>query len=168
MSDYISALLQHWDSLMSGIVSVAMGVGLRIGKRVSGRMKNWSDVPDWIFVLIGVVCLFFAGYRAWQDQHVRASGFESELKQERDNGRPKLQGRIDGISVAPAGKHNEDSIVSIEGVIKNQGAPSVLDNWDVKLKFSDKEIVKGEPMIMPDQDINLGDDKGATEIVLRR
>jgi hypothetical protein len=65
MADYLSALWIHWVALMSGVVSLVLGIGLRVGRRVSSKVRGWTDIPDWIFVIVGALCLFFAGYQAW-------------------------------------------------------------------------------------------------------
>ena len=54
---------------MSGVVSLAIGIALRVGRSVSETMRQWSDTPDWLFICIGVLCLFWVGYAAWQTEH---------------------------------------------------------------------------------------------------
>lgn len=55
---------------MSGVISLLSGIGLRIGHRFK-KFEKVSELPDWVFICIGVACLYWAGYQAWTDEHSR-------------------------------------------------------------------------------------------------
>jgi hypothetical protein len=54
---------------MSGVVGLMLGISLRVGRSFSETINHWSDVPDWLFICVGVFCLFWAGYAAWRTEH---------------------------------------------------------------------------------------------------
>ncbi len=67
MFEYGSALIGHWVALMSGIVSVAIGVFLRV-RQWRSKIEN-SDITNRAFMGVGLLCIFYAGYQAWSDEH---------------------------------------------------------------------------------------------------
>ncbi|MEE9910118.1 MAG: hypothetical protein K4571_00200 [Deltaproteobacteria bacterium] len=70
-----------------------------------------------------------------------------ELDEEKENKRPKLTAEFNVFAVAPAGKLNEDSIVSLTATITNVGAPSIISHVELILKKEGREI-KGENIVL--------------------
>ena len=123
MSDYFSALWVHWVQLMSGVIGLLIGIGLRAGRRVSTTIRSWSDIPDWLFIIIGVVGLFWAGYLAWKDQQdvaIKTTANLTELSM------PKLRGNIDFFVSSEAGQ--ELGIMMVV-TIYNTGAPTIVEQY---------------------------------------
>ena len=115
-SEYLAALCTQWVALMSGIVSLLIGIGLRIGRHVSG--KNLFDIPDWILFCIGIVCLFFAGYKTWNDKDIALIALQEKLKA------PEFVGEILQVT---EGNINGLPVIAASGRISNPfGPPSVL------------------------------------------
>jgi len=79
---------------MSGIFSVLISIGMRIGRRISKTVKTWSDIPDRLFVIIGAICLFLAGYFTWQDQQRKVKELQSSLVFAQEQNNPKLSAEI--------------------------------------------------------------------------
>jgi hypothetical protein len=79
MAEYLSALWKHWVSLMTGVVGLIVAFCLRIGRNISDKLKYWSDIPDWIFITVGIICLFWAGYATWKDQNKKVTALEKQI-----------------------------------------------------------------------------------------
>src|ERR1051326_2498155 len=61
LTSFFSALLNHWVVLMSGVVSLAITLILRI---------RGKDISNKVFWSIAVVFLFVACFLAWRDEHI--------------------------------------------------------------------------------------------------
>ncbi len=72
----------------------------------------------------------------------------SELEKQLKNSLPKLSDEFNIFSVAPAGDHDEDSVIIIMATITNTGAPSIVSNFKVLIKKEDKEEIPGEDIIL--------------------
>ena len=135
--EYCSGLFDHWVALMSGVISLAIGIFLRVGHRL-GKLSHFSDATDLCFVAIGLICLFIAGYRTWLDEH-RA------LLTERQFNEPKLSATIQSTAIGqPYGQPDETSIVLVIDVM-NAGADSIADHWNLAVKIGD-DLYSPRPM----------------------
>jgi hypothetical protein len=145
MQEYLPALWIHWVALMSGTISLFIAVGLRIGRRFSRVAKGWSDIPDWIFISVGIVCLFWAGYGAWQDKNTALLDLQDKLKT------PKFDGALGFVGTALSGQG--DTLLLVGGIITNpQGPESGIFGWTVEIECTDGTIVKGEIPFSPGKD----------------
>ena len=53
------------------------------------------------------------------------------------------------VAYGPIGKDNQDTIVTVAGVIKNKGAPTVLDKWSLEIEFPDGKRIRGQIPLAP-------------------
>jgi hypothetical protein len=122
---FLSAMLQDWVSLMSGIASIIL--------IAIGFVEKWQTVPRGIVILAGVICFFLASMRVWTQEH------RARLKSENTLERltiPKLSGSIDWTVVAPA-QNDKSCLLWIGATIRNSGAPTIADNFLVRAKLVD-------------------------------
>jgi hypothetical protein len=136
---------------MSGVIAVLITISLRVGRRISETIKKWSDVPDWIFILIGIGCIFWAGFAAWQDKNLDLIALKEKLKA------PEFDGKI---NVTLIGKMNGHPLVVVGGLIWNSvGSQSGAIDWKMTIEFPDGKKIKGEtPFITgKDQTVSLED-----------
>ena len=142
---------------MSGVVGLLIGIGLRIGRRVSGTVKRWSDVPDWLFIIIGAVCLFWAGYAAWKDKNDALITLQQHLKS------PELGGTLGMLS---SGSMDKQPLVSVGGVITNPlGPPTALLGWGMSIEFADR-IIDGIVPLTHQEDTKFPVPSGRQNLVL--
>jgi hypothetical protein len=110
--DFLLAVLSHWVSLMSGLVSVIIGLWLRV--------RGGKDIRSDVFLLVALLCIFFACFLAWRGEHRSSLALmESEL--------PKLSGSIDQVAILrlPEGPTG----IMMWVTVRNSGAPSIADNY---------------------------------------
>ena len=143
MGKYLSALWVHWVALMSGIGGLLIGLGLRTGRYFSKTINSWSDIPDWIFICIGLFLLFLSGFLTWKEEHKKVISLSNELEKQKIT---NFNTNFEVYIAAPAGEKEEDSIVGITAQITNTGAPSILKNIEVLVKVGGKSI-KGQPLL---------------------
>lgn len=136
-ADFLWAVASNWVVLMSGIASVAVALWLKAKRR--------PDIASTSFWAIGIVCLFFAFFLAWRDEHnSKLALMDSRL--------PKLGGSIEQVAIVqlPEGKTG----IILWVTIRNSGAPSTADNYklqyhsggshfDLPLQAAPREVVFG-------------------------
>jgi hypothetical protein len=121
---------------MSGIVAVLIGLGLRMGKYASKAIRQWSDIPDLLFIGVGLFVLLWAGYLTWQDKNKELIALQERLKS------PEFGGNIGGVNSVITSEGI--AVVFLNGVITNPvGPPSGIINWRVYLEFYDGRIIEG-------------------------
>ena len=159
MGKYLAALWAHWVFLMTGTAALFIGLGLRIGRKISKVIKQWSDVPDWIFIVIGLVCIFFAGYGAWKDKNDALIALQERLRS------PELVGEIDQIM----GKEsNGQSLIIVAGTIRNPtGPPSGIIGWKILIEFPSGKKVTGEIPMWTGKDYRIPISSLKGEFILR-
>jgi hypothetical protein len=133
--DYVKEILSHWMILMSGVASV----GITFFDKVRHSMGKYG------LYSIALLCVFFAGYQAWQDQQDSALALRSKLDAMT---RPIIGGEIDGIGTAVGGEKGNDCIVAVTLSVTNKGAPTSLDVVKVVLTANGKEV-EGVPIPVP-------------------
>jgi hypothetical protein len=158
IGEYLHALWAHWVALMSGVIGLLVGVGLRVGKRFSQKISKWPDVPDFLFIGVGVVCLFMAGYGAWQDKHKALVSLQERLKS------PEFIGRIGSVST---GEMNGEPFIAVGGLIYNPtGPPSGIIDWKMKIKFPNGKELIGIPPVTSGKDYEIPIPSGQ-KVILR-
>lgn len=73
---------------------------------------------------------------------------------------PELSGVINFSAVAPAGEHEENTIVTVVATVKNTGTPSIADDFTLSIKSGNRET-KGQAFPIPET-ITLADEKGSS------
>ena len=150
MRDYLSALWSHWVALMSGLAGLLVVMGLRVGRRISPDMRLWPDIPDWLFVGVGIACLLWAGYATWKDTHRALMHLQERLKS------PEFSGELDLWSVCPTGSRGQDTFIIVTGYIVNQfGPPSAVLSWSITLVFANSKVMQGVVPLWNHKDIHL-------------
>ena len=132
---------------MTGLVGLLIGIGLRAGKQVSNDMKSWSDIPDWLFICVGLICLFWAGYATWNDKNQALIALQERLKA------PELGGNFD---IATGFSEKGHRFIFVNGLITNPlGPPTAITNWEMNVEYPDGHIVKGEAPITSGEDLKI-------------
>jgi hypothetical protein len=136
------AILSHLAAYMTGGLIVMLWGAYE-------RIRNKS-VPLRVYVL-GVTAFFaVAIFMSWRDEHRKRLAYE----------RLSLVGRLEQLSIAPAGDRKQNSILTVFGLVSNPtGPPTVADNWQVALKFKDRSVT-GKPMLLSSDKLTLARDKG--------
>ena len=80
-------------------------------------------------------------------QHKKINILAKGLDEEKDRKKPNLSSEFDVFAVAPAGKKEEDSVITIMAIIRNVGAPSIISNVRVVIKKENMEI-QGEDVVL--------------------
>ena len=152
MDEYLSALWIHWVALMSGGLALVIGIALRISKRFWATAKSWSDIPDWLFIIVGVGCLFWAGYAAWKDKNVALLELQKRLSV------PQFEGEIRVFTTTFSGTNREDTLITAaEVMIRNPlGPASAVYDWTMTVEFPDSTVITGRPIIAPQKTLTLG------------
>jgi hypothetical protein len=131
--EYLSALLQHWVALMTGIVSLVIGLWLRFGKV---NIESGPDIPNWAFFSITVICIFISGYQAWADKNTTLLALQKKLQT------PELPGEI---TQASRGMLNNIPLIAVSGIIRNPlGPPTGLINWHTYVHFPSGQTIQGQ------------------------
>jgi hypothetical protein len=129
-STFIQAIGQHWVVLMSGIVSV----GISIWQYIKHRQLH-----EKLFWWVGVLCLFFACFLAWRDEH-RA------LADEQKKNSPVLVGTIDETEFMGNTNGSPPQLAAfIQFSIRNLGMPSIAEKFYLNL------FVDGKKFFIPDR-----------------
>jgi hypothetical protein len=131
--------------LMSGVISVCLGIFLRIGRRISDTIKAWSDIPDWLFVCVGTACVFWAGYAAWKDKTQQLLVLQERLKS------PELKLEIGNTWWGSRDGHLQ---FILSGLLSNPHGPdSGVTNWKLTLDVPDSTPMEG--VLIPGRNDNL-------------
>src|SRR5205085_6770209 len=168
---FIVAVISHWQAYATGGV-VTMAVGLF--ERLSGKHLNKRTYAG-LFVGVFLLVSFFM---AWRDEHkavadehraleaaqvdlasVRGelSQVKQDLAREQDQNHPKFHGFINQIAfgnlstiwVTNEAKRKLDGVaLSLIVTIRNEGAPSIVEGWQLHLK-SDKLDLTVTPLLLP-------------------
>lgn len=137
-------------------MSGGIGLGITIWLRVRGK-----DISNKVFWAISVSALLLACFFAWRDEHISLKSIERELAQERDPNTPRLSGQIEGFKV---GKSTgvEETQVLIHLSVRNTGAPSIAEQFELAIQSSDFEehqkptdIPKGYTLLPLDKSPNV-------------
>ena len=145
--EYFSALWQHWVALMSGVVGVMIGLALRIGRLVSTRVSKWPDIPDILFVVVGLGCLGFAGYQAWSDKRQELIKLQERLQT------PNLMVDNPGLL---SGTMNGHPFIIVAGAIRNPTGPaSGTFNWRMYARLHSGDVVNGKTHLASVKDLEI-------------
>jgi len=122
-------------------------LSLRLGRRISARAEAWSEIPDWIFICVGVVCLFFAAYQSWNDEHNKVLKQLSEIN---DLTKPEFETSFQGIDVARVGGQNhEQPVVMLWLRIANTGTDSIACNYSLRVIRTDGSEARAQLFVLP-------------------
>lgn len=159
--DFVSAVLEHWVSLMSGIVSLGMAIWLRLRQRK-------SDISGVAFWLIAAMCLIAAFYSAWRDENKARQALLRQVTAERQLNEPHLSGTVDQIMVGNMTlnrqkmKKTPTTIALLQVTIRNKGAASIAEDWALTYE-SDSLRTYFTPTFFP-QGFTLFDQNGALAV----
>ncbi len=140
--EFVSAVFWHWQRWAGGSgFGGALMVFLALYERFTGRTMG-KRVYISVFI-IGF--LFLSFYMAWRDQYHATQTAEAKFK---ELTQPKLSADFNVI-IGPAGKTGDSSLLTIDGAVKNEGAPSVIYEFGVAVKLKDGAIIPGRILLMP-------------------
>jgi hypothetical protein len=144
---WLSLLLSRWQNWASG--GGAGGAALLIlylYERITGRTmpKLWYALIFVMFLILG------ASFMVWRDEHHKAVDLAIQLEKEKDYSKPKLSGKIERYWITRAGNNNESSIITMTVIIKNNGAPSIVSDFELMVQIGDK-TERGQEIVLPDK-----------------
>jgi hypothetical protein len=141
-SGFVAAIISHWVSLMSGIASVVL--------TILGFVRRWDTFPRRVIWITALACFLIAAIKVWTTEHQDRIKAEAELE---ELTKPKLSGVIEGRVFGVAEAKNNQSIVTLNPLITNTGAPSVALDFNVQIELFDgrKPNVMVIPPPRPDQ-----------------
>lgn len=145
--EWFAAVLSHWQGWLSG-----SGIGGLILLLLYGierlHPKGWTVPKKWYAVILGAFFVLGASYTSWKDE--RSAKVEAEKKLEQLT-IPNLDGEFNSFFLAPVqGK----IVVSLEVTIKNTGAPSIADSFELDLQIDGKNY-RSFPIPHPEGDLTL-------------
>jgi hypothetical protein len=136
---FLIALMGDWVALMSGIASVVL--------TLVGIAKKWEQVPRWAFWGAAIVCVLLASARVWSTEHRKVLELQMQVDEFKN---PNLTCSIDQVS---AGRRPEDSneiaIVALVVSIRNTGAPSSIEQYDLRVRTSGGGQLSGQRLTIP-------------------
>ncbi len=127
--NFFTSLGHHWVALMSGIASIFMSFREKVFNGTIGRK---------FFLSVGIICLFFAFYFSWDEQHQRALNAESKakidewvlnIKQERINdlqtqiiakNNPASNGPMSSLRIEGSNSGNAANMIGSPGAVIHQ------------------------------------------------
>lgn len=116
---FVWALLSHWVALMSGGISLVLTFIF--------RYRHWEP-GNKIFATISALCLLFACYLAWSDEHVAQKDA------------PNLSCNIENLIIGE-GSDTKALQIAVQLSVRNVGTqPSLADNYKLHVKASDFEV----------------------------
>jgi hypothetical protein len=149
---YLQAVLTHWVALMSGGVSVLVTFYQQI-RKTAGK---------YVLYVVAAMCVFFAGFQAWQDQYALTATTTSEntnLHKQLDAlDKPDLKAEIDEFvtgRVALAFENGKSTTgpasVLIVMSIRNLGADSIAEGYNLQVFGVDGGFIgNGTMELLPD------------------
>jgi hypothetical protein len=148
--EFLLAVVNNWAGYTTGGVIVATVWLWSTLKQVPISRK--------VGILLAVMFLVFAFFNAWREQHHEA--LEKQQKLDALT-LPILTADI-FVAISRIGGNGGDTLMTVAGLIKNQGAPTVLDKWGVDIKFSDGRLLHGKLLLAPSpiDTLTLDDSKG--------
>jgi len=112
---------------------------------IASVLKKTSTWMLWVTFGLAIVFLLLASFLAWRDQYHRANDAAAKLA---ELTLPKLDGEFSVVS-ARAGNEGQDCLLTLVGIIRNVGAPTILDHWSANLVFDDGTAIHGERISPP-------------------
>jgi len=149
-----SIISQNWVSIFLPLVVFIVRESVRLRKE-GWRAMNWTKVRNDSLWMIGVYVLLFgwAVIHTVYTDHVyltdAARGLRYELVQCKDISSPKLSGEITVTNVRRNAKSKKEQLIEVQGLITNQGAPTLITGWSVELRLGDGTIVPGHILVPP-------------------
>ena len=123
---YIKDVLSHWLLIMSGVVSVT----ITFYEKIRDSMSKYA------LYAIALICVFFAGFQAWQDQYRGRLESDNKLIALTI---PKLTAEITGVDVGtpPNKLRANDSLIAVWVRFRNLGAPTIVDKFYLEAILKD-------------------------------
>jgi hypothetical protein len=134
MPEYLAAIWAHWVALMSGVVGLLLGIGMRVGRQISERLRRWTDIPGWIFIIVGVLCILYAGYQTWSDEHT------SLLSLQRSLASPEFPVEVGPAFVGTYDPGNFLLLVMQGDVLNPHGPPSAGVHFKMTIEMNDGTV----------------------------
>lgn len=141
MGEWVAALWVHWVTLMSGVVSLLVGLWYRFG-------PSRRDLTNRAFIGVGAACIMLASYQAWMDEH-------QALLAERVLHSPRLEIELLEASLfSKLDDPNSTGILLIAN-LNNRGAPSVASHWELDVEIPNNPMLKADLGYMKTDEIRM-------------
>jgi hypothetical protein len=124
-------------ALMSGILSLFREVFL-----INHPEKAANAYLFWRCVFIAFIV---SAIWLWVAEHQQVLSLQTKLDALT---LPSLKADIN-IAYGPIGKDNQDTMMTIAGLIKNSGAPTIVDQWRAEIRFDDGTVISGQIPLAP-------------------
>jgi hypothetical protein len=141
---FLSAVFWRWQSWVGG-----SGGGGAIVVLFALYQYFWGKtMPKRMYFGIFIIAfLFFAFFMAWVDQNRAAVAAREQLKALTE---PQLvfSGKLP-VNLSWTGDKEQDTLITVSPLIKNKGAPTVLDGWEIGVEFNDGRRVQAQLLQAP-------------------
>jgi hypothetical protein len=131
---YFKAICSHWVILMSGIASVLITFHDKVRKSALGTYGLYS---------IALMCVFLAGFQAWQDQ--RQMYLASQTKLDSTHLAGEIYTFLSGTVVETG---NTEMFIQI--AIKNTGTPTIVQGYRLSVTGAGVNLTDISPTTIPE------------------
>lgn len=152
---FLTAVLSHWIALMSGVVSLGIGLWQR---------ARHSKLTDKIFWSVAGVCFSLAIFLAWRDEHTSQLTTKKELEEVTNPAAPRFRAEIEQVIVEDNHSLGGATVFVLLSV-RNLGADSIAEKFLLHIRASDLEYKNGPTEFTGETPLTLPD---GSKITLRR
>lgn len=122
-----------------------------------------SNAPTWLWLCLAIGFVLVAAFLAWKDERVKVGARDSQIVELKGDitrlqteisqlAEPKLVGTIRQLAVSPEQlTAGITTAVFLVATIRNLGAPSIVDTWNLVVKFPDGREIPAEHVVVPGQ-----------------
>jgi hypothetical protein len=97
--------------------------------------------------------LLFAFFNAWREQRIAREASEKQLRDALakldELTIPRLSGQFNIYPTQLSKTGDSGTTLIVGGTIKNEGAPTIIMQWKLELRFSDGSVITGEKLLPP-------------------
>jgi hypothetical protein len=140
------------DAIGGDLVALMSGIGSLVLLILGLTIFHKKNVPRWIVLVVALICLLCAAARVWTAEHRLRLAKEQQLQ---DLTVPQFEAYYTVSTATPNLTGGTRTSVILNGRIINRGAPSIINDWELYLKFSDGKVLHGQSMLPPGRDFHL-------------
>jgi hypothetical protein len=144
--EWLWAWLRQWQVLVTGgtITAILAVIQYYREKSISWHLTKWV-------LLFFVLAAFFL---AWREERHKALALNEELKNKttefEKRFKPQLECRFDQWTFFEVSNKPGKAFLIIQIALKNEGAPSFVEGWQLTLTMPDGKVYQGYPTLMTD------------------
>lgn len=142
MSGFFSYL--NWFQIVLLMVAFMSGV-LSIIRELVLIYRPDEIREGFLFWRCVIIAFVLSSFALWITEHHQTLVLQAKIDQ---LSLPNLGGKL-GFAIAPSGSTSQDSVITINGMITNAGAPSIAYDWSADLNFRDGHVIHGKRVVQP-------------------